>query len=170
MVGRSVVTRPGIKALFWFAVAVQVAGAQIILWHALPIYQRLIEGGRGGGRTKDFAMGLAGVALMQSGFWVALQIQPRLHFRRMVLLGQVFLFVGEVSFVFVSALATVIFFERWDEVEFSTWRLIVFVAILFAVFCYKTQLESLGHTMRESPGQGGEHGKDGRQALPSADH
>lgn len=68
----------------------------------------------------------------------------------MVLLGQVVLFVGEASFVFVSALATVIFFERWNEVEFSLGRLIVFVSILFAVFCYKTQLESLGHAMCES--------------------
>jgi hypothetical protein len=141
---------PGSRVLFWFAVAAQVTGSQVILWHVLPIYQRLIERGKGGGRTKDFAIGLAGVALMQLGFWVALQIQPRLRFRRTVLLGQVFLFVGEASFVFVSALATVVFFERWSEVEFSLWRLIVFVAILFAVFCYKTQLESLGYAMRES--------------------
>jgi hypothetical protein len=144
------VSWPGINILFWFAIAAQVAGSQIILWHALPIYQRLIEVGKGGSGTKDFAMAFAGVAIMQLGFWVALQIQPRLHFRRMVLLGQVFLFIGEASFVFVSALATVIFFERWGEVEFSLWRLIVFVAILFAVFCYKTQLESLGHALRES--------------------
>ena len=140
---------PGINVLFWFAVAAQVVGSQIILWRALPIYQRLITG-KGGSGTRDFALAFAGVAIMQLGFWVAFQIQPRLRFRRMVLLGQVFLFVGEASFVFVSALATVVFFERWSEVEFSLWRLIVFVAILFAVFCYKTQLESLGHAMRES--------------------
>ena len=141
---------PGINVLFWFAVAAQVVGSQIILWRALPIYQRLITGGKGGSRTQDFALAFAGVAIMQLGFWVAFQIQRRLRFRRMVLLGQVFLFVGEASFVFVSALATVIFFERWNEVEFSIGRLIVFVSILFAVFCYKTQLESLGHAMCES--------------------
>jgi hypothetical protein len=141
---------PGIRVLFWFAVVAQVAGSQIILWRALPIYQRLISGAKGGSGRQDFALAFAGVAIMQLGFWVAFQIQPRLRFRRMVLLGQVFLFVGEASFVFVSALATVIFFERWNEVEFSLGRLIVFVLILFAVFCYKTQLESLGHAICES--------------------
>lgn len=90
---------------------------------------------------------------MQLGFWLAFQIQPHLRFRRMVLLGQVFLFVGEASFFFVSALATVVFFERWSEVQFSLWRLILFVAILFAVFCYKTQLEFLGHAMRKPKSQ-----------------
>jgi hypothetical protein len=143
------VSWPGIKVLFWCAIAAQVAGAQIILWNALPIYQRLIAGGKGRSGTKDFALAFAGVAIMQVGFWVAFHIQPRLRFRRIVLLGQVLLFVGEISFFFVSALATVVFFERWRDVEFSLWRLIAFAAILFAVFCYKTQLESLGHAMRE---------------------
>jgi hypothetical protein len=144
------VNTSGIKVLFWFAVTAQVAGSQIILLRALPIYQRLITGGKGGSGTRDFAVSFAAVAIMQIGFWMAFRIQRRLRFRRMVLLGQVLLFVGEASFVFVSALATVIFFERWSEVEFSLWRLIVFLTILFAVFCYKTQLESLGHAMHES--------------------
>jgi hypothetical protein len=144
---------PSINTLFWSAIAAQVAGSQIILWHALPIYQRLITRGKGGSGPRDFALASAGVAIMQLGFWLAFRIQRHLRFRRMVLIGQVFLFVGEASFVFVSALATVVFFERWSEVEFSLWRLIVFVAILFAVFCYKTQLESLGNAMREPQSQ-----------------
>jgi hypothetical protein len=49
----------GNKALFRSAIAAQVAGSQIILWRALPIYQRLIERGKGWGGTKNFAMALA---------------------------------------------------------------------------------------------------------------
>ena len=116
----------------------------------MPIYRRLLSASTQGGGTTDFFLAAIAVVLMQAGHWLAFRLKPQLQFRRNVLLGYVLLCIGELSLFFVNALAVVVLFDRMGELEFALWKVIILIAILFAVCCYKYQLGTLGQTMIES--------------------
>jgi len=61
----------------------------------------------------------------------------------------VLLCVSEVSFFFVSALATVAMFDHWKRSQFVFWKLMLLASALFAFFCYKRQLASVGDALLE---------------------
>jgi hypothetical protein len=138
-----------IKALFWCAIVAQVAGAQVFFWDALPDYRELTEGGLVMGAPKDFAVAMFGIVVMQSAYWYARGLQPQIRFRHRVVLGHVLLCVSEVRFFFVSALATVAMFDHWRRSQFVLWKLMLLASALFAFFCYKRQLASVGDALLE---------------------
>ena len=87
---------------------------------------------------------------MQSAYWYAHRIQPQIQFRYRVVLGHVLLCVSEVSFFFVSALATVALFDHWRRSQFVLWKLMLLASAIFAFFCYKRQLASVGDALLEA--------------------
>ena len=138
------------KALFWGAIIAQVAGAQVFFWDALPDYRELTAGEIVAGTPRDFAVAVFGLVIMQSAYWYARRLQPEVRFRRRIVLGHVLLCVSEVSFFFVSALATVAMFDHWRRSQFVLWKLMLLAAAIFAFFCYKRQLASVGDTLLET--------------------
>jgi hypothetical protein len=137
------------KPLFWGAIIAQVVGAQVFFWDALPDYQQLTAGGDVVGTPRDFVVAVFGLALMQSAYWYARRLQPKIRFRHRVVLGHALLCVSEVSFFFVSALATVAAFDHWKRSHFVLWKAMLLVSAVFAFFCYKRQLASVGDTLLE---------------------
>ena len=119
----------------------------MFFWDALPDYQELTAGAVVVGTPRDFAVALLGLVLMQSAYWYARRLQPHIQFRYRVVLGHVLLCVSEVSFFFVSALATVAMFDHWKRSEFVPWKLILLASAIFAFFCYKRQLASVGDAL-----------------------
>ena len=130
------------KRLFWGAIIAQVVGAQVFFWDALPDYRELTAGEVVAGTPEDFAFALFGLVVMQSAYWYARRLR--------VVLGHVLLCVSEVSFFFVSALATVAMFDHWRRSQFVFWKLMLLVSALFAFFCYKRQLASVGDALLET--------------------
>jgi hypothetical protein len=146
----------GHKPLFWCAIIAQVAGAQVFFWDALPDYQELTAGGEMAGTPKHFAIAVVGLVIMQSAYWYARGLQPEIRFRHRVVLGHVLLCVSEVSFFFVSALATVAAFDHWKRSQFVLWKAMLLVSAIFAFFCYKRQLASVGDALLETPAENAE--------------
>src|SRR6266480_3611323 len=138
------------KRLFWWAIIAQVVGAQVFFWDALPDYQELTAGAVVVGTPRDFAIAVFGLVLMQSAYWYARRLQPEIRFRHRVVLGHVLLCVSEVSFFFVSALATVALFDHWKRSQFVFWKAMLLVSAIFAFFCYKRQLASVGDALLET--------------------
>ena len=97
----------------------------------------------------DFIVATGAVIVMQVAHWLAFRLRPRLRFRRNVVLGHVLVFVGELSLFFINALAVVILFDRSAELEFVLWKVVLLVAILFAICTYKYQLSGLGESILE---------------------
>jgi hypothetical protein len=97
----------------------------------------------------DFMFTAIVVIVMQVAHWVAFRLQPQLRFRRNVFLGHVLLFIGEISMFFISALAVVVLFDRGADLDFVLWKVLILVAILFAIFSYKNQLSKLGDSSIE---------------------
>jgi hypothetical protein len=138
------------KRLFWCAIIAQVAGAQVFFWDALPDYQELTAGEVVVGTPKDFVVAMVGLVVMQSAYWYARRLQPEVRFRHRVVLGHVLLCVSEVSFFFVSALATVAMFDHWRRSQFVFWKLMLLTSAIFAFFCYKRQFASVGDALLEA--------------------
>lgn len=136
------------KILFWCLIAVEAAGSQAILWNGIPIYRRLSAGTEGAAST-NFVWAAIVVIVMQVAHWIAFRLRPRLQFRRNVFLGYLLVFIGELSMFFINALAVVILIDRGPELEFVLWKVLVLVALLFAVFTYKFQLSKLGDSIIE---------------------
>jgi hypothetical protein len=139
------------RRLFYLCLAMEVAGSLVILWHGVPIYQRLVAGGPGGAASADFLAAWLAIAAMQGGHWVGFRLLPRLRIRRHVLFGHVLVCIGELSLFFSNALATVVLFERIHELDLTWWKMITLAAILFAVCCYKHQIATLGERMIDAP-------------------
>ena len=137
------------KILFWCLLAVEAAGSQVILWNGIPIYRRLLSTGTEGAGSTNFLLAAIVVIVMQVAHWVAFRLRPQLQFRRNVFLGYVLVFIGELSMFFVDALAVVILIDRGAELDFVLWKVLILVALLFAIFTYKYQLSKLGDSIIE---------------------
>ncbi len=137
------------KILFWCLIAAEAAGSQAILWNGIPIYRRLLSPGTEGADPKNFIRAAIVVIVMQVVHWVAFRLRPHLRFRRNVFLGYVLVFIGELSMFFISALAVVTLIDRGAELDFVLWKVLVLVALLFAIFSYKYQLGKLGDSIIE---------------------
>lgn len=117
---------------------------------ALPDCQELTAGAVVVGTPRDFVVAVFGLVLMQSAYWYGRRLQPEIRFRQRVVLGHVLLCVSEVSFFFVSALATVAAFDHWKRSQFVLWKAMLLVSAIFAFFCYKRQLASVGDALLET--------------------
>ena len=128
------------QILFWCLIAAEAAGSQTIMWNGIPIYRRLLSPGTEGAGTRDFVLTTTVIIVMQIAHWLAFRLRPQLRLRRNVVLGHVLVFIGELSMFFVSALAVVILFDRGTELGLVLWKVLLLVAVLFAIFTYKYQL------------------------------
>ena len=102
------------KALFWCLFSVQVCCAKIILWLALPAYRNLQEGQKEDSPYVTIIF-LSAIVLMQVAYWLAFRLQPRLQFRRNVVVGHFLLCIGELCFVFPTTFAAVALFDRTPD-------------------------------------------------------
>jgi hypothetical protein len=138
-------------ALSWLFFTAESMGALIILWNGVPIHQRLLMG-----RTAQeagprvFVLGAVAVILIQSGYWIRLRCSPPLRFKRQLVLGHTIQFLGRLSFVFIGGMFSVVFFTRFEELEFSIWKGLFLMAVLFSLFCYTLDLDRLGKAFSES--------------------
>lgn len=132
------------RTLFWVLIFIQAIGCQIILWTGLPIYHRLLAGGSQGATDVQLGLAVFALVIMQLGHWTSLRLKRRLRFPRRVFLGHVLFCVGEFSLLFSSALAILVMFDRFEEVRFNVWNMVLLAAILFSVCSYKYQVGTLG--------------------------
>ena len=131
----------------------------MFFWDALPDYQELTAGSDRGGYAQGFC---------RRGVWtcpdaISVLVRPRASAPHPVsstcCVGHVLLCVSEVSFFFVSALATVAVFDHWKRSQFVLWKAMLLVSAIFAFFCYKRQLASVGDALLETQPEKGSNRK-----------
>lgn len=87
---------------------------------------------------------------MQISFWCRLRFIPIPFRRPNMILNHVFLFLGRLSFIFGSALFSVMVFRhlpefgRETDILLATRRGVMLVGCLFALFCASLEVERLG--------------------------
>jgi hypothetical protein len=138
--------------IYLLLLALQIAGAIFFVWQELPEFKQVLVN-PGEQLPKDASSDLttAGILLvMQVSFWVRLLRIPIPFRRSNVFLNHFFLFLGRLSFIFGSALFSVVVFRHVPELGRDTDFLLmarrgfVFIGCLFALFCTSLEVERLG--------------------------
>jgi hypothetical protein len=141
------------RAVYFFLFGLQVFGAIVFILQELPEFRQVVLA-PGKQLPKDIRSNLVMVAVfcgMQIAFWFRLLHVPIPTQRPNPLLCHVFLFLGRLSFIFGSALFSVVVFRHLPELDRETdvllavQRGMIFVACLFALFCSSLEVERLGH-------------------------
>ncbi len=139
-------------AIYLLLLAIQIAGAILFVWQELPEFNQVLDN-PGAQLPKDAPSELmtAGILLvMQVSFWFRLLRIPIPFRRSNIFLNHFFLFLGRLSFIFGSALFSVVVFRHLPELGRDTdfllmaRRGLVFVGCLFALFCTSLEVERLG--------------------------
>ncbi len=125
-------------------------GALIILWNGVPIHQRLLMGSTAEQASpRVFVLGAVAIILIQSAYWIRLRCLPPFRFKRKLVLGHAIQFLGRLSFVFIAGMFSVVFYTRFEELEFSPWKALFLMAVLFSLFCYTLDLDRIGKAFSE---------------------
>jgi hypothetical protein len=145
-------------AIYLLLLAIQIFGAIAFVWQQLPEFRHVVVS-PGEQLPKDASSDLmtAGILfVMQISFWVRLLHIPIPFRRSNVFLNHVFLFLGRLSFIFGSALFSVVVFRHLPELSRETdillaaRRGLIFVACLFALFCTSLEVERLGQAFESN--------------------
>jgi hypothetical protein len=132
--------------------AIQILGALIFIWQQLPEFRQVVIN-PGEQLPYDAFSDLLAVGVlfvMQISFWYRLLYIPIPFRRPNMILNHVLLFLGRLSFIFGSALFSVVVFRHLPEMGrdtdmlLATRRGVVFVGCLFALFCSSLEVERLG--------------------------
>jgi hypothetical protein len=143
--------RPKAK-LYLVLFAVQMLGAITFVWQELPEFRQVaVDPGKQLPYDVPSDLITVGVLLvMQIAFWYR-QRHVAIPFRRPnMILNHVLLFLGRISFIFGSALFSVVVFRHLPELGRETdmllaaWRGLILVGCLFALFCSSLEVERLG--------------------------
>ena len=138
-------------AIYLSLLAIQIVGAISFVWQELPEFTQVLTH-PGEQLPKDASSDLmtAGILfVMQVSFWVRLLRIPIPFRHPNVLLNHVFLFLGRLSFIFGSALFSVVVFRHLPELGRDTDFLLmarrgfIFIGCLFALFCTSLEVERL---------------------------
>jgi len=126
--------------------ALEVAGMVLILWDGLPIYRHLMTLEQVS-TTADIAIMWTAVTAIQFSYWYMLRHDAPFRFPRQVFLAHILLFVSRLGFVFASSLFALVVFRYSDALVFQPSRVLLFIAVLFSVFCFSRYLETIGNLM-----------------------
>jgi hypothetical protein len=147
------------RAAYFFLLALQVAGAMTFILRELPEFQQVLQF-PGVQPPKDTRSDLIMVVVfrgMQIPFWVRVLFIPVPLQRPNLLLSHIFLFLGRLTFIFGSALFSVVVFRHLPEmggeadIILAGQRGIIFLACLFALFCSSLEVERLAHAFEATP-------------------
>jgi magnesium-transporting ATPase (P-type) len=137
---------------YLFLLTIQIVGAIFFVWQELPEFSQVLRS-PGEQLPKDTSADLMMVGVfcaMQIAFWCRLRYVPIPFRRPNAFLNHAFLFLGRLSFIFGSALFSVVVFRHLPELSRETdillavQRGIILVGCLFALFCTSLEVERLG--------------------------
>jgi hypothetical protein len=146
------------RAIYWLLLVLQIVGAISFVWQELPEFRQIvINPGEQLPKNTQSDLMVAGIFfVMQISFWIRVLSVPIPFRRPNMLLSYVFLFLGRLSFIFGSALFSVVIFRHLPELERGTNILLmvqrgtIFVGCLFALFCTSIEVERLGQAFERN--------------------
>jgi hypothetical protein len=139
-------------AIYLFVLAIQMFGAIFFVWQQLPSFRQVLLN-PGEQLPYDICSDFVTVCVlcvMQFSYWYRLLHIPIPFRRSNVILNHVFLFLGRLSFIFGSALFSVVVFRHLPEmgreadILLMSLRGAILVSSLFALSCSSLELEKLG--------------------------
>lgn len=149
-------SRQTAKWVYPLLLAVQTVGAGILVRSAVPLY-RTLAGDASQYELNDtiFVWTMVAVAMMQAAYWIGQRIGPP-SWHGQVLLGHLVKFLGRVSYTATTAIFSLVFIRRPEDVQLPFSRLLGMVVGVFSMFCYNLELDKVGTALqkpRANPGK-----------------
>jgi hypothetical protein len=146
------------RAAYLLPLAIQIAGALLIIWRELPDFRQLAlhPGDQAPYMRYDDFSTIGAVIAMQAAYWYRLQRIPIPFQGSNAVLNHLLLFLGRLSFIFGGSLFAIVFFRHLPELEqdADVWLMIrrglLLAGFLFALFCVTLELERLGRAVGSS--------------------
>ena len=137
---------------YLFVLLIQISGAMLFVWQQLPEFRQIAvnPGEQLPHDTFSDVVTVGILFVMQISFWCRLLYIPIPFRRPNIILNHVFLFLCRLSFIFGSALFSIVVFRHLPELSWeidiflAARRGIVLVGCLFALFCTSFEVERLG--------------------------
>lgn len=140
---------PRNRWLYSLLLGIQSVGAVFVYSNGVPIYRQMVGDFDNYQRESGILLWeAAAVALLQSGYWLRIRVQPTMPAGGHVFLGHVAYFGARLNFAFASASFTVMFLVRFNQLAMPPHRMVVILALLFSMFCYTLELERLAKALR----------------------
>lgn len=145
-------SRPG---LFWSLLAVQLACAGTLFWKILPVFRAIVRhpGQMQNVPASEQAIAVAAVVIAQCCYWYRLSRVAVPDMPDNAVGEHLLLFAGRVSFIFGSALFSVVFFHHVPSIVdgpdmlHRLFRAGLIIAVMFTLFCCALEIERLGRAM-----------------------
>ena len=150
------IARRGSTAQFWLWLLVQTIADTIVLWNGIPFYRRLLLAGQQFDPPLYLIAALCSIA-GQVGYWSAMLIRHSVVLPRSTVASHIFQFLARLNFIYASAMFSVVFFVKFDELDIRPGKIVLLVAVLFSMFCYSSLLEWIGKAL--TVGQGARQAK-----------
>lgn len=140
------------KAIYLALLAIQVLGVIVFVWQKLPAFTQILlnPGQQLSSDKHSDLVAVAVLSVMQVAYWYRLSSVPLPLQRESPFPNHFFLFLGRLSFVFGSALFSVVLFRHVPELGGEADRLLIvkrgliLIASLFALFCASLEVERVG--------------------------
>jgi hypothetical protein len=138
--------------IYLVLVAIQVLGVILFVWQELPAFTHVVlyPGLQLSTEThSDLTAGIV-LSVMQIAYWYRYLCFPAPTQRANAFFSHLFLFLGRLSFVFGSALFSVVLFRhvpeltREADILLIVRRGLIQVGSLFALFCASLEVERVG--------------------------
>ncbi len=134
--------------LYFLLLAVQTAGAALLLINGVPIYRQAV-GDFSQHRPQPGILwwAVAAVGMIQGAYWTAMRLRVAPPKSGQVVIGHLAAFVARLSFIFASSSFTLIFIVRFEDLNLPFDRILMLLAMLFSMFCYTLELERLAKAL-----------------------
>lgn len=137
--------------VYFLLLAVQLCGVVGFIFAKLPEFRQVVTNPGVHPLRSDYAdLLMIGIfAVMQAAFWFRMFHVPVPRRTPNKFLSHLFLFLSRLSFIFGSALFSVVVFRHLPEmgpdtnVPLTALRGLIFLACLFALFCTSLEVERL---------------------------
>ena len=134
--------------LYTALLSVQTVGVALILWEGVPLYRLIVkEPGPQHLDKQTIAWVTIAITVIQFSYWSEVRLVPKIKLRQNVFLSHVVLFFARISFVFGTALFSIIVFLRLPDITVSVPRLSLLIVTMFSMFCYTLELEKLDRSL-----------------------
>jgi hypothetical protein len=139
---------------YFALLAAETAGIAVILWNGLPIYHEMMRDVSGHQPSPGVLWwAWAGVILTLSAYMLRVRLRPPMPRSGHAPAGHVIFFLGRLSFVVATSTFSFVFINHLGELNIPAHRMVLIMALLFAMFCWNLELERLAKTLIGTAGE-----------------
>ena len=139
---------------YGFAALAACAGAATIFWKGRETYRHFLFG-QPPTTTFDLVVISLSVLAIQIAYWAVLCRPFPFASKKRPILATVLFFFSRISFMLAGALFSIVVFVRLEELEIKPVGAVLFVAVLFTLFCFCRWIEALGYALEAGRPSGG---------------